>query len=213
MVTLIVILVFLLIIGANWWFGSWNILLNLINFYLAALVATNYYEVAADRIESFNSTFTYLADFVALWGIFFITFVILRAVTELMSKYKLSLPTWLEYSARSLLVLWLAGGFFCFTMFSLHMAPLPPDAYQVTVSDKVYGFGPDRMWLAFVQSRSRGALAESKNAMFVPEYDLAEHPDDEGADLRVFDPMAQFIPTYHKRRDGLSRITALRVNK
>lgn len=213
MTFIIAILIIAVIVGTNWWFGAWNIMINLINFFIAALVATNYFEVVADQIESFNSTYTYLADFVSLWAIFFLTFIVLRAVTDLLSRYRLKLDPWMEYTARGVLSVWLAGAFFCFAAFSLHLAPLPPDAFQANVGDKTMGIGPDRMWLAFIQSRSRGALAESKNASFVPEYNLTEHPDDTGLDLRVFDPRAQFIATYHLRRSNLSKVSALRVNK
>ena len=213
MVVAVTILIFGLIIGINWWFGSWNIMINLINFYIAALVASNYFEVAADQIESANTTFTYMADFVALWGIFFLTFIILRSATDLLSRYKLQLPMWLEYTLRGVLGFWLATGFFFFSMFSLHLAPLPPTAFQTNVQDSTLGFGPDRMWMAFIQSRSRGALAESKNAMFVGQYDLQDHPDDTELNSRVFDPYGQFISRYHSRRENLSQLTALRVNK
>lgn len=213
MVLAISILIFAMIIGISWWFGSWNIMINLINFYISALVASNYYEAAADQLESFNNTFTYVADFVALWGIFFVSFLVLRSITDMLSRYKMQLPNWLEYILRGVLGFWLAAGFFCFSMFSLHLAPLPPNVFQANVQDSTFGFGPDRMWLAFVQSRSRGALAESKNAMFVGEYDLQDHPDDVDLNSRVFDPHAQFIPTYHSRRQNLSEVTALRVKK
>jgi hypothetical protein len=213
MIFLIAILIIAIIVGANWWFGAWNIMINLINFFIAALVASNYFEVLADQIESFNSTLTYLADFIALWTIFFLTFIVLRAATDSLSRYRMTFEPWFEYTARGVLSAWLSGGFVCFVMFSLHLAPLPPESFQAEVRTKTLGFGPDRMWLAFIQSRSRGALAESKDAMFVPPYDLTQHPDDVGLDLRVFDPRAQFIPTYHRRRANLAQITALRVNK
>lgn len=213
MVLAVTVLIFAMIIGISWWFGSWNIMINLINFYISALVASNYYEAAADQLESFNNTFTYVADFVALWGIFFVSFLVLRSITDMLSRYKMQLPNWLEYILRGVLGFWLAAGFFCFSMFSLHLAPLPPNVFQANVQDSTFGFGPDRMWLAFVQSRSRGALAESKNAMFVGEYDLQDHPDDVDLNSRVFDPHAQFIPTYHSRRQNLSEVTALRVKK
>ena len=213
MVLGITILIFAIIIGINWWLGSWNVLINLINFYISALVASSYFEIAADQIETANRTLTYLADFIALWAIFFLTFIVIRAITDLLSKFKMNLPMWLEYTLRSVFALWLAIGFLCFAMFSLHLAPIPPTAFQVDVQDSTMGFGPDRMWMAFVQSRSRGALAESKNAMFVGEYDLQDHPDDADLGARVFDPYAQFIPNYHTRRATLSTIEALRVNK
>jgi hypothetical protein len=209
----IAIAVFVVIVASTWWFGVWNLVINLCNFFIAALVASNYFEVAADQIEVVDSTYTYVADFVALWAIFVVTFVVLRAATDLLSRHQLKLPLWMEYAGRSILAPWLAGGFLCFMFFSFHLAPLPPDAFQKELNHKTLGFGPDRMWLAFIQSRSRGALSESKTPPFLPEYRLTDHPDDEGRNLRVFDPHAKFIPTYQRRRMTLASVPNIRVIK
>lgn len=207
------ILIIAIVTGATWFFGSWNIMINLINFFIASLVASSYFELVAGQIESINSSYTYLADFVAIWLLFVVTFVFLRLGTDFMSKYQMRMNIWAEYGLRTVLSLWLAISFSYFAFFTFHLAPFAPSDFVSNPQEKLFGFAPDQQWMAFVQSRSRGALAASKNALFMPEYDLIPHPDDVELDCRVFDPHAAFAAKYLKRRISLSESTTLRVNK
>lgn len=210
---LYLILIVVVIAASNWWFGSWNIAINLINFFISALIASSFFEPVADWLETFDNTFTYLVDFVAIWMLFAVSFVSMRIVTDLLSKYQLRMNIWAEYVLRTVLSLWLAGGFVCFTFFTFHLAPFPINAFVSHPKTTLYGLGPDKKWMAFVQSRSRGALAESKTASFLPEYDLQDHPDDIDLNARVFDPFAEFSAKYIARRSKLSKSITLRVKK
>lgn len=207
---LYLIVIVLIIVGMTWWLGSWNIFLNLINFFISALVASSLFEPVANTLESFDNSSHLFIDFIAIWLVFFITFGLLRMGTDFLTKYQLRMHFWVEMPLRTILALWLAGGFVCFTFFTMHLAPLPPDQFQYSPRTKLFGFGPDRMWAAFIQSRSRGALAEAKNAPFLPEYDLPDHPDDVDLNCRVFDPFAQFGATGAERRQRISSNTTLR---
>ena len=207
----VLILIFLIVVGMNWWVGTWNTMINLINFFIAALVASSFYEPLASLVESFVGTYALVVDFVAIWILFVVAFGILRVATDFLTNYQLQLNRWVDYSIRAVLTIWLAGGFICFTFFTLHLAPLPPNQYDVPSSGKLFGFGPDRMWMAFIQSRSRGALAEAKNAAFLPEYDLQDHPDDAKLDSRVFDPYSRFTLKSAVRRSIVSENESLRV--
>ena len=209
---LYLIVIALLVVGMTWWLGSWNILINLINFFISALVASSLFEPVANLLESFDKTYYLVVDFVAIWLVFFATFGFLRFITDFLTKYQLRMNFWVEMPLRTILSLWLAAGVVCFTFFTLHLAPLPPDQFRYSARTKLFGFGPDRMWMAFVQSRSRGALAESRNAAFLPEYNLPSHPDDVDLNARVFDPFAQFGEVGVNRRKIISSNTTLRSN-
>ncbi len=211
MIFWILVAVFLLVAGFNWWVGSWNSMINLINFFIASLVASSFFENLANQIESINGTYRLVADFVAIWILFVVTFVLLRVITDFLTRYQMRMNIWVEYSARSILSLWLAVAFVCFASFTLNLAPLPPHQFGFNIDKPHFGFGPDRSWMAFVQSRSRGALSESQNAAFLPDYDLAEHPDDEGEDVRVFDPFSTFEFRNLGRRLEIARNPELRV--
>lgn len=194
-------------------FGSWNIMINLINFFVASLVASSYFELLAAQLESFNSSFTYLVDFIAIWLLFVLTFILLRLATDFLTKYQLQMNIWAEYAVRTVLSLWLAISFSFFAFFTFHLAPLPTANFVTNPQQKMFGFAPDQKWMAFIQSRSRGALAASKNAAFMPKYDLTPHPDDADLDCRVFDPHAGFAAKYLDRRISLSQSKTLRVTK
>ena len=206
-------LIIAVVVGAQWWFSSWNIFLNLINFFISALVASSFFEPLADKLESFDSSFTYIVDFIAIWLLFVATFVAMRLGTDMLSKYQLRMNVWAEFGLRTVLACWLAGGFVCFTFFTFHLAPFPPGEFIGSPKSVLFGFAPDRKWMAFVQSRSRGALSESKNASFLPEYDLPDHPEDIELAARVFDPHAEFAKKYIQRRATLSKSKTLRVIK
>lgn len=208
---LYLILILAVVVGMTWWLGSWNIMLNLINFFIAALVASSFFEPLAGLFQSFNSSFKYLVDFIAIWTLFVLTFGLLRVATDFLTRYPMRMNIWVEYAMRTILSIWLACGIACFTFFTFHLAPFPPNQFEVMPNQKLFGFGPDQMWMAFIQSRSRGALAEAKNAAFLPEYNLQDHPEDVALNARVFDPHSVFALKHAAYRYALSQSETLRV--
>ena len=213
MAILIGLLTFVIIVASTWWFGLWSNLITLINFFIAALFASSFYENFGSLIDTNAPTYVLFSDFVAIWLLFGITFMVLRGLTDFLTNTRMKFDLITEMVGRSLLSIWIAGAFVCFTMFTLHLAPLPPDSFQSSVTDRVMGIGPDRQWMAFIQSRSRGALAESQDSGLLPPYEYAyEHPDDEGQNLRVFDPGAEFIYQNMRRRKIISENAQLRAN-
>ena len=200
MIYLLSILIFLAIVAATWFMGLWSNLLTLINLILAAMIATNIYEPICDAIErSGGEGMTYLLDFLILWGVFVVVFVLLRLGTDLLSKFQVKFNFVVELIGRSVLSIWIAITFLSFALFTLHTAPLPVTpfgGFQASPESK----GLDRLWLGFAQSRSRGAFAEFRNGWFLPEYKEEEHPKDAGKNRRVFDSKSDFIFKYHDRR-------------
>ena len=206
MIIAFVIVLFLLVVASTWWFGMWSNFITLINFFLASLIASSFYEPLAQYLSRQISDYSALADFLALWILFLGTFILCRAVTDVLSPRQMKFDIVTEMIGRSVFSIWIACVFIAFTLFSFHMAPFHPDAFQKEVESSTLGFGPDRMWLAFIQSRSRGALSASnaKN-FFVAKHPESPHPDDAELDVRVFDPNARFIDDYHRRRAKLSK--------
>jgi hypothetical protein len=110
------------------------------------------------------------------------------------------------------LSIWIAGVFVCFAFFTLQMAPLKPSVYAENVPKSEMGTIPDRLWLSFIQSRSRGALTAPKETNFLFEgYGLDDHREDVEIDARVFDPRAEFLPYYSQKRRAIADRTVLRV--
>jgi len=87
------------------------------------------------------------------------------------------------------LSLWIGYAMVCFTMMTLHTAPLGKkflfEGFSAETDARMF-FGitpPDRQWLGFVQKMSTGAFAGSEE----------------------FDPKAEFMPKYATRRTDLEK--------
>jgi hypothetical protein len=210
MLTLVLLLIFLIVAATCWLQGLWNSVVTLINLLLAMMLAFNYFEPAAQLIEGYEPSFTYLLDFLCLWGVFFLAFGILRVATDVLSRKRIMFEFWTETVGRSVIALWIAWLFVGFVCASLHTAPLGahPMGFQRTPdSGNFLGMAPGRHWLAFMQSRSRGALSrgESDPARLSPVR------EDENLKVRVFDPESRFILKYHQRRVDFEREPDYRV--
>lgn len=202
MLIAIAIVMFILIVASTWWFGLWSNVITLINLLISALVASSlYHPIFIQLVATFQtdsntrpSHFEYF-DFLSVWIAFVLTYVILRGATDMMSGFRLKFDPLTEIIGRSVLSIWIACVFICFSFFTLQMAPLPPAYYSSKdfVARKDLGTLPDKLWLAFIQSRSRGALSASKAKGIFPEYQLPVHPDDTELNVRVFDPFSGFL--------------------
>ncbi|QEG25267.1 CvpA family protein [Mariniblastus fucicola] len=205
MIIAFVIILFLLVVASTWWYGMWSNFITLINFFIASLIASSFYEPLAHELANSMRQYSALADFIALWILFVGVFILCRTITDTLSPRQMKFDIVTEMIGRSVFSIWIACVFIAFTLFSFHMAPLHPDAFQKEVESSTLGIGPDRMWLAFIQSRSRGALSASTEKNFmVRKYNGSTHPDDAGLDVRVFDPNAKFIDKYHEKRAKLA---------
>ena len=104
MLLLISILIVLFVPLINWWFGFWNNMLTMINCLLAALIATNAYPAISEfvvNLDKDENSFAYVGDFVGLWAVFVISFMLLRGFTDSLSKYRLKFDICLLYTSPS----------------------------------------------------------------------------------------------------------------
>jgi hypothetical protein len=219
MLILVLILVLIVVPACTWWFGLWNNLINVINFLLAALIATSVYHPVANRIAEIDrASYGYLADFAAIWIAFALAFIVLRGITDSISKYQLKFDPITEIAGRSVLALTLGIGMMCFTSFTLHLAPLPSSLYgeqEISAQNNKFSRAtssiPDQAWLGYVDYASVGPLAasKSKNLLFV-EYNLDKVLELEDIESRQFDPRDSFFDSGWSRRRGLERDKKLR---
>ena len=207
MLTLVLLLILLLVAALCWWQGLWSALLTLINTIFAALVALNYFEPIATRLSNASPSYAYLWDVVVFWMLFAFSFAFLRVFTDLLSRKNVTFNIWVDRVGRTLVSLWIGWIFVGLVCLSLHIGPLPPHplgSFQKTpTSGNFLGFAPGRQWLAFLHSRSRGALSRGSSR-------AAAFPQDAG--MRVFDPRGQFIIKYYHRRVQFESKPGLRSN-
>jgi len=208
MMTLVLLLVLLATAALVWFQGLWGAALALVNLTIAMLLATNFFEPIASLIDGFDGSFTYLLDFVVLWMVFVFAFAFLRLMTHLMSGTRVKFILPVEMAGRSMLALWCGWLMVCFTAFSLQMAPLnaasPLGAWESPQSGSFLGMAPERMWLGFAHSRSRGALSRGN-------FSGENHPDDADLNVEAFDPRGEFPIKYHDRRVKYETESEMRV--
>lgn len=201
MLTLLLLVVFVFCFAFVFNEGTWSNTIRLINVVAAALVATNYFEPAAAMLEDSLPSFTYYADFLALWGLFALSMAVMRGMTDFISKVKVRFRKIVDQVGSPLLAACIGWVMICFTAMTLHTAPLARDFLggSFKAEQKMFlGFAPDRKWLGFVQLLSRGALSQppsSEDVQKVPAW---------GTDkTRTFDPYGEFMPKYATRRANL----------
>jgi len=192
--TLILLAVFVTVTAALWKEGIWSSLVMLLNVVLAATVATAWHEKIVAVLEPRMPSFTYLLDFVALWGLFCLLLLGLREATDRISRTRVKLRRPVELFGGPLVAALVGWVMTCFTAATLHTAPVPRDVVQPTPEARMFfGLAPDRKWLAWV----RGATLTGPFA--VP-----------GA---AFDKDSDFIIRHADRRKRLEGEPGLRVNR
>ena len=167
MLILISILIVLFVPLINWWFGFWNNMLTMINCLLAALIATSAYPVISEFVVNFDkdeNSFAYVGDFVGLWAIFVISFMLLRGITDSLSKYRLKFDIITEMAGRTVFAIGTAIVMLCFTNFTLQLAPLDQELFSesgkpASVTDAAVSSLPDQMWIGYAQYASTGPLS------------------------------------------------------
>ena len=162
MLLLISILIIVLVPLSTWWFGFWNNLLTSINCLLAALIATSAYPVIGERIVEVDpASYTYTGDFVGLWAFFVISFIILRGLTDLLSKIRLKFDLVTEMAGRTIFSIATMAVLLCFTNFTLQLAPLDQELFGESgkPSGPAVSSIADQAWLGYSQYASTGPLA------------------------------------------------------
>jgi hypothetical protein len=171
--------------------GLWSNTLTLINVISSALLATNYFEPLAGWLDKQFPTCTYLVDFPAIWSIFAVSMMALRAATDLASKVKVRFFQPVDQYGGYLFACWIAWVMVCFTTMTLHTAPLARNflygAFQPEPDSRMFfGRAPDRLWLSWVYKESKGSMCRLRE--IVP-----------------FDAQGDFILRYGSRREEFGK--------
>jgi len=170
--------------------GLWSNAITFINIVTAALLATNFFEPLAEWFEKKFPNLDYFWDIVSLWLVFAVAFGLMRTMTDLVSRVRVRFKKPVNQAGSWFFAAWIAWVTVCFTMMTLHTAPLSRNFMDGAFRPEdrmLYGLGPDRLWLGFMQRMSLGPLARWASDSNPEEY--------------VFDPRSKFMPMYATRRD------------
>ena len=153
--------------------GLWGNSLRLINTVTAALLATNFYEPLAGWLEGMMPSYKYFCDFISLWLLFAISMGVLRAATDFVSKVKVRFLKIVDQIGSGVLACCVAAVMVSFVTMTLHTAPLAEKFLKGGFqSDKkmMAGLAPDRKWLGFSQTVSRGSFSRSSPKPLNPQH-------------------------------------------
>jgi hypothetical protein len=192
---LLILLILFICIATLFGEGIWSNAVLLINVVTAALLASNFFEPLARWLENQTPGGSYLWDFLALWAIFGGSLAIMRAMTDHLSKVKVRFNMVVDYIGGGILALWIGWVMVCFSMMTMHTAPLCRNfLYQGFQPEQrmVMGLAPDRQWLGFVQKMSRCNFCRSAT------------PEEAAERKYVFDRDCEFIHKYATRRSNLA---------
>ncbi len=196
--TAVLILVFVAVLAFMVNEGLWTNFIMFFNVIMAALIAMNYWEPISNKLDEWDGSFTYIWDFLAIWLVFAVSLGILRLITDRLSTVRVRFFKPVEIFGGIFFGLWTGWIMVCFTLATLHMAPLVKNSFggdfQPKLEDRMFfGIGPDIKWLAFCQKLSDGAYQNS------PAYE--------------FDPQGDFVHRYNDRRTQVAKEPDLRVNR
>jgi hypothetical protein len=137
--------------------GLWGNLIMIFNVIVAALIATSYFEPLADFLEEQMPTYKFFVDFLAMWAIFALSAIVLRTITDSLSRVKVRFKKPVEMGGGLFCGAVIGWLMVCFTLFSLHAAPLGQTFFGggfVPGTDMFLGMAPDRQWGRFAQGQS-----------------------------------------------------------
>ncbi len=192
--TLLMLIILFACVACLYTEGLWGNAIRLINVVTAALLATNFFEPVANYLDEQLPSYTYLWDFLAIWALFVIFLSLLRGVTDYASRVKVRFHNTVDQIGSAVLAIWVGWVMVCFTMMSLHTAPLARNFLQENFQPEqsmFLGMTPDRQWLGFTQRMSLGTFCRSAT------------PEEWQEEEYVFDPQGLFMPTYATRRANL----------
>ncbi len=147
----------LVILGASIAFSSrdgiWTNLIRLFNLIFSGLIATTYFETLAGTLEGMLPSYTYLLDFLSIWAIFIIVYVIMKELTNRLSLVKVWFPAIIDKWGGVALSVILGFTMLSFSVFALYTAPLQPNYWGIHNSPTLTGG-----WAVFAKMESDGAL-------------------------------------------------------
>ncbi len=172
--TILLLVLFIAVVASLYTEGMWGNAISLINMVTAGLLATNFYEPTAKFLEGtlgLFKSYTFVMDFLSLWLVFSLSFLLLRTLTDKVSRVKVRFVDMADKIGSVVFACLVGWVFLGFTLFTLHTAPLSKSfMFGGFSADKpmVFGLAPDRSWISFARSASKFAYSRSTPVKFDP---------------------------------------------
>jgi uncharacterized membrane protein required for colicin V production len=142
--------------------GLWSNTITLVTIIVAGLIAFGFYSplVVYLNEEVTDGQHTYWLDFAVIWALYCVAFVILRVLTSGASKTRMRFKHPIDPVGGPLVGLLAAWVLAAFTLATLHVSPMPKDAFggklanATNVGVALPFTSPDAAWLRFVERMS-----------------------------------------------------------
>ena len=181
--------------------GVWGAALMFFNLLFAGIIAFNFYEPLATLLADQSSSFTNWADMLCLMGLFVVSLIVLRVITDMIAPSMTRLPTPIYHLGR--LLFGFAGA--CVAMAvvicGFETAPVQRKMFGVVDYQAAPPFkqGLDHKWLAFMQYTSGYPFGSwDEDAASDPYYDK----------FRIFDPKGSWLIDHQNARPFHSDLSA-----
>ena len=201
MISLALLALFVVVTFALWREGLWSSAIMFLNVLAAATFATAWFEWAVAHLQPRLKSYDYLLDLICIWGLFALILLVLREVSDRVSRTKVKFRKPVEMFGCPVVAAATAWIVVCFTATTLHTAAVPRDFIQATPEARMFfGLAPDRRWLQWV----RGSTLHGPVAVPTRAFDTGVVAPGTNAD---------FIIRYANRRKQLEAEPELRVNR
>jgi hypothetical protein len=179
--------------------GLWSNTITLVNIIISGLVAFGFYSPLVIYLDEMtDGEHTYWLDFAVVWVLFCVVMVVCRALTAAASKTRMRFKNPIDPvggPAAAILAAWVLAAF---ALSTLHMSPMPKDAFggkllHDDVGTASFAMSPDAAWLRFVERMSQpAALGSGGREPFSAE---------------------DFVKIYEIRREKLQGLNSLIVDR
>jgi hypothetical protein len=158
MLILTLILVFLVIVGSTAWFGLWNNIITLCNFLIAAVAAYGLLDQTTSLFDLMDESVQKYGKLLSVWGVFVLTTVVLRTVTDSLSGVRLKFHPALEIVGRILVCGTLAVCFILFAVSTIQFVEVASDGQPNSLVDQYHSLGLYG-WSSLADYWARGPFA------------------------------------------------------
>jgi uncharacterized membrane protein required for colicin V production len=179
--------------------GLWSNTITLVNIIVSGLVAFGFYSPLVIYLDELSDgEHTYWLDFAVVWAIYAATMVVCRSIAAAASKTRMRFKNPIDPVGGPVAGVLAAWVFAAFALATLHMSPMPKDAYggkllHDDVNSASFIMSPDAAWLRFVEKMSQPtALGSPGTGQFTAK---------------------DFVKIYEIRREKLEKLTSLIVDR
>lgn len=130
MYTIIMCFVFFASVAMTVREGLWSNIIRLVSIVISGLLAFGFYPAVATWLdEALNGEFTYVADFLSIWGLFVVSLLVISIITGAASKTRLRFKYPIDTVGGPLVGVIIAFVMVGIVGATLHTSPMPHDAF------------------------------------------------------------------------------------